>query len=311
MLYLATTVRQLKFILTGERAKSMNPRVGYGVVAAIALASGAGDRSAAAADLLPFAPHRAVYELSLGDASAGSGVTGVVGRMVYELNGSPCEGYTQNMRFVTVMTNQDGADTVSDLRNSSWEEADAKKLKFSSMQYQNDQLADSSQGDALRSKGATPVVGVDLVKPAKKRLSLPTDIYFPMQHASTLVQAAKSGVKMFTANLYDGSEKGEKYYLTNTIIGKKFVTGSQAAANTVKGAERLATVASWPMSISYFEASKDNEDQTPAYELSFRYFENGVTSDLNIDYGEFSIKGELKQLTFLDPGKCPAPDSAH
>ncbi len=70
------------------------------------------------------------------------------------------------------MTNQEGTDTLSDLRNSSWEEADAKKLTFSSTQYQNDELADSSQGDAARSKGATPVVGVDLVKPAKKRVSV-------------------------------------------------------------------------------------------------------------------------------------------
>jgi len=177
------------------------------------------------------------------------------------------------------------------------------------MQYQNDQLADSSQGDALRAKGGTPVVGVDLVKPAKKRVSLPTDIYFPMQHASTLVQAAKSGVKMLTANLYDGSEKGEKYYLTNTIIGQKFGSGPTASPGSFKGAERLAQVESWPMTISYFEPGKDRQDQTPAYELSFRYFEDGVTSGLKIDYGEFSIKGELKELTFLEPGKCPAKDS--
>lgn len=287
----------------------MIPRFGYVAVAFLSFATGTG--GAAAAEITPFAPHLAVYDLSLGDASAGSGITGVTGRMVYELKGSPCEGYTQNMRFVTVMTNQDGVETVSDLRNSSWEEADAKKLRFSSTQYQNDELADSSQGDALRTKGATPVVGVDLVKPSKKRLSLPTDIYFPMQHASTLVQAAKSGVKMFSANLYDGSEKGEKYYLTNTIIGKKFPIGPQGSPGTFKGADQLAKVESWPMLISYFDAGKDHEDQTPAYELSFRYFENGVTSDLKIDYGEFSIKGELKELTFLDAGKCPAPKDSH
>ncbi len=281
---------------------------GYAALALITLATGATAQSAGASDISNFAPHRAVYELSMGDASSGSGVTGVSGRMVYELNGSACSGYTQNMRFVTIMTNQDGADTVSDLRNSSWEEADAKKLTFSSMQYQNDELADSSQGDALRSKGATPVVGVDLVKPAKKRVSLPTDIYFPMQHASTLVQAAKTGVKMFTANLYDGSEKGEKYYLTNTIIGPKFKTGA-ASVGSFKGADKLASVESWPMAISYFDAGKDHEDQTPSYELSFRYFENGVTSNLKIDYGEFSIKGELKELTLLEPGKCPAKDT--
>ena len=289
----------------------MITRYGYAVLGLLTLAPGTAIHPAAAAELAPFAPHRAVYDLSLGDSTAGSGVTGITGRMVYELKGSPCDGYTQNMRFVTVMTNQDGAETVSDLRNSSWEEADAKKLRFSSTQYQNDELADLSQGNALRTKGATPVVGVDLVKPAKKRLSLPTDIYFPMQHASTLVQAAKSGVKMFTANLYDGSEKGEKYYLTNTIIGKKFGTGPDASPGTFKGASRLADVESWPMIISYFEPGKDREDQTPSYELSFRYFEDGVTSDLKIDYGEFSIKGELKELTFLDPDKCPATTNAH
>ena len=133
----------------------------------------------------------------MADSTAGSGVSGVSGRMVYELNGSLCDGYTQNMRFVTIMTNQEGTETVSDLRNSSWEEADGKKLRFSSTQYQNDELADASQGDAARTKGSTPVVGVDLIKPKKKRVSLPTDVYFPMQHANTLVQAAKSGRQDF------------------------------------------------------------------------------------------------------------------
>jgi EipB-like len=294
----------------------MITREGYATLALLTLAGAmaidpAAADPAAVVDLAPFAPHRAVYELSMGDSTAGSGVTGVTGRMVYELKGSACDGYTQNMRFVTVMTNQEGTETLSDLRNSSWEEADAKKLTFSSTQYQNDQLADSSQGDAARSKGATPVVGVDLVKPAKKRVSLPTDIYFPMQHASTLVQAAKSGVKMFAANLYDGSEQGEKYYLTSTVIGKKYDTGSKAFSASFKGADQLANVESWPMTISYFDAGKEKLDQTPAYELSFRYFENGVTSDLKIDYGEFSIKGELKELTFLDPGKCPAIKDTH
>lgn len=277
-----------------------------------ALAATLASTSGLAAEPVHFAPHRAVYELSLADSTAGSGVSGVTGRMVYELNGSPCDGYTQNMRFVTVMTNQEGTETVSDLRNSSWEDADGKKLRFSSTQYQNDELADSSQGDAARSKkGPTPVVGVDLTKPSKKRVSLPTDIYFPMQHASTLVKAAKSGVKLFSANLYDGSEKGEKYYLTSTAIGNEYMPGTKPPSPAFKGSDKLAAVASWPMSISYFDANKDHEDQVPAYELSFRYFEDGVTSDLKIDYGEFAIKGELKELTFLDPGKCPATASVH
>ena len=42
------------------------------------------------------------------------------------------------------------------------------------------------------------------------------------------------------------------------------------------------------------------------YELSFRFYENGVSSRLYIDYGDFAIRGELKELTFLEEGKCEA-----
>ena len=49
----------------------------------------------------PLVPHRAVYDLSLDKASDRSGITGLSGRMVYEFNGSPCEGYTVKFRFVT------------------------------------------------------------------------------------------------------------------------------------------------------------------------------------------------------------------
>ena len=42
----------------------------------------------------------------------------------------------------------------------------------------------------------------------------------------------------------------------------------------------------------------------PAYELAFLYFENGVSRRLYIDYGEFAIRGSLKEITFLEPGKC-------
>ncbi len=46
-------------------------------------------------------PHRAVYDLSLDNASDRSDITGITGRMVYEFNGSACEGYTVKFRFVT------------------------------------------------------------------------------------------------------------------------------------------------------------------------------------------------------------------
>ena len=259
---------------------------------------------ALAGDGVVFAPHRAVYEISLSKSAAGSGVVDTSGRMVYELGGSSCEGYTQNMRFVTRMTNQEGADTINDLRTSSWEDMAQHKLRFSTTQYQNDVVAEASQGDAGIAKGAH-APAAELVKPAKKHVSLPKDIYFPMQHAAALIQAGKRGETLLSAKLYDGSEKGEKYYVTTAIIGKKYAPGPIKNAAAFKEAGRLAGLASWPVSISYFDMGQDKQDSPPVYELTFRYYENGVTTDLKIDYGEFAIKGDLKELTFHDAGKCP------
>ena len=67
------------------------------------------------------APHRAVYDLTLKDASDRSGITGLSGRMVYEFNGSACEGYTVTFRFVSRIQTQD-ASRVSDQQTTTFEE---------------------------------------------------------------------------------------------------------------------------------------------------------------------------------------------
>lgn len=285
----------------------------YGRISgAVLLAMFAGVVSASAApallpdvsqsDAISFVPHRAVYDFSLVDTGAGSSVSGMTGRMVYEINGSACEGYTQNMRFVTMMTNEEGSQTINDMRNSSFEDIKRGKLRFSFKQLQDDKIIESSQGDAAR-KGDKQVV-VDVTKPKKKRVILPGEVYFPIQHARALITAAKRGDKFFKGYLFDGSEKGEKYYLTNAVIGKKLGGGATPLPASFKEADRMAATPSWPVAISYFDVGKDHEDSTPAYEIKFRYFENGVTADLGIDYGSFAIHGDLKELTFLEASKC-------
>lgn len=258
---------------------------------------------ASAAESVRFAPHRAVYDITLSKSASGSGVSGMTGRMVYELTGSACEGYTQNMRFVTRMSSQDGSETINDLRNSSWEEVAGKRLRFSTMQYTNDALVETSQGDAKRNP-KSDAADVDLVKPAESKFTLPVNTYFPMQHAEALIRSAKSGQRLLAANVYDGSEKGTKVYLTSAVIGNPAAPGAAKTTANLKDGGRLAAVSSWPMSISYFETGKDKQDVPPSYELTYNFYENGVTSDLSIDYGEFAIRGELKELTFLADNPC-------
>jgi hypothetical protein len=257
----------------------------------------------AAGEDIFMAPHRAIYDMSLANARGGTGVTAVSGRMVYELTGSACEGYTQNMRFVTQMVNQGGTAMITDLRSLSWEEGNGKRFRFNSSQYRDEKATEITAGDAARTNAADDVK-VELTKPAKKDLSLSSRVYFPVQHSIALLAAARSGKTIFRADLYDGSEKGEKVYDTVSFIGSRRPPGSNRQLLQVKNAEQLDQLAAWPVSIGYFEPGSDKKDATPVYELSFLFFENGVSRKLFIDYGEFAIQGELKEIVFHTPAKC-------
>lgn len=251
-----------------------------------------------------FAPHRAVYDVALQRSSPGSGVAALSGRMVYEVTGSSCEGYAQRFRFVTAATDHDGAKQTSDLRTSTWEEAEGRKLRFSANQYQNEDLSSSTEGDAGRS-GAGEGVDVTLAKPETRKLSFPGPVYFPMQHSAALIEAARAGRMIFSADLYDGSEKGDKISHVSAVIGKQSPHGSEETLGLGEAGRQLAGVSSWPVAIGFFDAGADRIDAVPTSEQTYRFYANGVSTDLVSDYGDYALRFELKALTFLDAGKCP------
>ncbi len=253
-----------------------------------------------------FAPHRAIYDLSLDGAKSGSGVAGVNGRIVYELSGNACEGYAQSMRFVTQTLNQDGDVQTTDLRTSSWEEVPARRLRFSTSTYQNEMAAEQTQGVAKRSQASGPI-SVDLARPSKKEAKISGEIYFPIQHSMAIIQAARAGRTILAADLFDGSETGEKIYSTSTAIGRESKPGAGPVVSLAKGTSNLDRVPSWPISVSYFAATPAPGDSLPLYEMSYRFHENGVTSSLRINHGDFAIVGELKELTYFEASPCKPP----
>lgn len=262
----------------------------------------------AEAAAVQFLPHRAVYDIVLARASPGSGITDMTGRMVYELVGNECAGYSQKMRFVTRITGRDGEAQVNDLRTTTWEQAAGQKLRFTTKQFRNDQLEETTDGDAERSTGDN-AVDVRLKEPGPKQLELGAGVMFPMQHSQALIEAAKGNEKTLEAELYDGSEKGEKVYLTNAFIGKEAREEDKLKGVSPEIATRtnLTAHAAWPMAISYYDAKAEGGDMVPNYELSFHLYDNGVSSKLFIDYGDFAIEGMLADLTMLEKTPCQRP----
>ena len=274
-----------------------------GLYALLLCSALAGQTAWAASESVALAPHRAVYELTLSASRSGTSVTSVAGRMVYDLVGSPCDGYTQNMRFVTRMMHQSGSASVSDLRSTTWEDAVGKRFRFDSTQIRDDKTNETTTGEASR-LDASEGIKVDLTKPAKRTLSLPAGVYFPVQHTIALIQAARTGKASFRADLYDGSEKGEKVYDTVSAVGRAQAAGSNRKLPKVAGTDRLDAIPAWPVSIAYFESRSEGRDALPVYEISFLMFDNGVSRRLHIDYGDFALQGELTEIAFHEPSKC-------
>jgi hypothetical protein len=247
-------------------------------------------------------PHRAIYEMTLEEARSASGVTGIDGRMVFEFTGSPCDGYSLNMRMVTQMTDSQGQTNLTDLRSSTWEEADGKKFRFQSAQYLNEKLGDVTMGRAVRG-APEEAVRVKLSQPSREEMDLSGQILFPTQHSIALIEKALQGKTVFQARIYDGSEKGRKVYETTAFIGSEVTPGSDdTELETPANEKRLGRLPSWPISIGYFETA--HGDLTPSYQIDFHLYENGVSRDLLIDYGDFSIHGELTSLEYLKEKKC-------
>jgi hypothetical protein len=241
-------------------------------------------------------PHRAVYNLELADASERSGITSMYGRMVYEFTGSECEGYRVNFRFVT-QVDTGGEKKITDQQSTTFEDMKNGRFEFESKTYNNEQLAKQVSGMAERRDGK---ISVDLTEPVARELSL-TAARFPTQHTLDVINRAEHGEHFFEARIFDGSDNGDKTLYTSTVMSSP-VAATPDDPDADK-AGKLKSEKAWPVTIAYFDDAKGS-DGIPTYRMSFKLYANGVSRNLLMDYGDFSLRGNLVSLDFLPESAC-------
>lgn len=244
-------------------------------------------------------PHRAIYDLMLDAEKPGTQVDKAKGRIAFQLTGSDCEGYTIVLRQVTSLDTGEGQETVSDLRNESWENAAATNYRFKTQNYVNQEIREDVTGTVARQKNDALAVRVTKPKPAN--FVLPPKIYLPTQHTRAMLAAAERGEKLLSADIYDGSPDGRKIYQTLTVIG----AGVMHDEKTPPLSPSLAKLKRYPVVTSYFEVSQN--DRLPAYTLAFDLYENGISSALRLNYGNFALKGRLSSVEMLPQKPCATP----
>jgi hypothetical protein len=249
----------------------------------------------------PLASHRAGYEISLGgpNASPSSEADAPIaasGLIAYEFRGSACEGYASNFRQLTELQRPEGGPVASDISAVSFEDAEAKSLRFEISTQSGGASQPSISGSAARAENG--VIDVDLVKPDKEKVDLGRDVLFPTQHIERIISTAKAGGRVLEARVFDGSDTGKKVFSTLTIIGLEH----KGPSDDSQVAARLADLPRWPVTVSYFNEA--NKDAAPDYTMSFDLYENGVSGSLKLDYGTFALTAKLKKLDWLPEQPC-------
>ncbi len=241
------------------------------------------------------APHRAVYNLTLDTAEESAGIDGMYGRMVYEFNGSDCAGYSSLFRFVTAIETN-GVQRLNDQRTETYEDLRKGFFRFETQSYSDDVLNNEVRGKAIHANGS---VDVTLDTPVKRNVSLQAGS-FPTEHIRDVLELASKGQHFFETRIYDGSEEGDKTLIASTSIGGE----GKASAGDGEQSSSLVGKRFWPVSIAYFNDEAVKDDDMPIYNMSFKLYENGISRELTLDYGDFVLSGHLAELQMLDQPDC-------
>ncbi len=241
------------------------------------------------------APHRAVYSLNLIESSNHGSWESVVGRMVYELTGSSCEGYQQQFRQMIILSNSEGGRQVLDDFSSASETPDEKRLDFFSKNIGKDEVVETTNGNAQRLESG---VIVHYTSPTRAELHLPSQASFPIAYTKSLITSALAGHKSLDLLQFDGTDTTSSAQSTFAIIGaeKSLSTGSEIDLVT----KTFGKQRHWPVTIGF---GYDNQP-TSEYSIFQEILENGVAVNLILDLKEFKLSGHLQSITKLDEKKC-------
>lgn len=265
----------------------MLPRLSVAAVVIFAASAG----SSFAAGLVP---HEAVYELKL--ASQPDTIASVDARIALQLKPDGCEGLSLDYRFVARFHQSDEI-TVTDQQTLSRESRIGDRFEFETKTLVDGAPQETVKGTAENAGGATRVA---FTKPVERKAELPL-ANFPLHHTNVLIESALAGKRVVEAKIFDGDNEPDKNLTTTALIVPTKV--GEASEPNAAIRDRVEGLRSWRITESYFN-DDSNGDGLPIFETRYRLYENGVTDELYMDFGDYALAGKLGRLEYLADGTC-------
>lgn len=242
-------------------------------------------------------PHKALYDVRLSAKKSGSNILNISGTMFYEWQPS-CDAWISTHRFDMLYEYPEvpAVRITSDF--STYESFDGKAFNFTLQRKRDGDLYEEIRGSA-QSEGQSFPDEVVYSIPRDVSFHLPEGTLFPMAHTLSVLEKIKQGKKFYNATIFDGSD-AEGPVDINSFIGK--------AATYVPPPEyaryidnNLTDVKSWNVRLAFFPLN--NFQETSDYEMSLIVHENGVISNMEVNYKDFSVTQTLRAIEPLE-GTC-------
>jgi hypothetical protein len=240
------------------------------------------------------APHRALYSMTLGSVRNDSEVADARGAMVYQW-GETCDGWTIEQRYRLKLRYSGAGDTDVVSRFITWESKDGLRYRFSEKETRNGTVAEEISGEAqLDGPGKGGVARFS--KPRPETVRLPPDVLFPSAHTIFVIDRARAGATFVSRQVFDGSAE------ENAVQVSAFIAAKRAADPTSAKLDPLLDRPGWRVRLAFFPA--DAKAEAPDYELGMMLLDNGVSRDMLIDYGEYTIRAKLDDIEALPKPRC-------
>ncbi len=255
--------------------------------AALVWACWAGAAQAAAPIVL--APHRAVYDLSLSQAGSGDTVS-ASGEMTFEVHDA-CSAWATEQTLSIASIDREGHQSSTRSDYATFESKDGRSFNFTMRQVDEGRTASDLRGHASIAPGKQGQV--QFSEPAGAVLTLPVGTLFPMTHTKTILEAAEAGKRELSPVLFDGTGADGAEYTYASILGWAPSTEPPITALRGMGSGRIH-IAFYPLA---------DRGMAPEYELGSRFFADGVSDRLDMDFGDYRLRGILRSLVLLPTAK--------
>jgi hypothetical protein len=240
------------------------------------------------------APHRAFYSMSLGSVRSDSEVADARGAMVYQW-GETCDGWTIEQRYRLKLRYSEAGDTDVVSRFITWESKDGLRYRFSEKETKNGAVTEEISGEAqLDGPGKGGIARFS--KPRPETIQLATGVLFPSAHTILLIERARTGATFVSRQVFDGSAE------ENAVQVSAFIAAKPTADRTAAKLDPLLERPGWRIRLAFFPA--DAKADVPDYELGMMLLDNGVSRDMIIDYGDYTIRAKLDDIEALAKPSC-------